>query len=305
MTRGELITALAEKGIHNLYGKSLSRCWKRELEDAHRTILEFKLPHLSFSEVNLFDKCAHQYYFRYIKGMKVAPGAPMVLGRAFDAAANHNYKQKMLSGDDEPLDVLTDVFHEDFNLGQKEVDWSVEEVKIEDVENKGVAAVSIFARDVSPVIMPVDVQRAIHIPGPVIGTGIPFVGFIDLIATDAFIDDSPQVIIDHKISGKKMTQEAVDIHDQLTCYAACESIAGDPIETVELDVLITKGKQESQQLRSKRTDADYQWWWQRVREYTPASATEYSREPVECTAVCPTGYARRNGVGTGMFAMRK
>ena len=61
-------------------------------------------PHISVSALEMHQRCPKQYEFRYVEGMKIPPGIALIRGKAFHSGVAHNYKQKIESAKDLPLD---------------------------------------------------------------------------------------------------------------------------------------------------------------------------------------------------------
>tara|TARA_R100001594_G_scaffold115623_1_gene150504 strand:+ start:1183 stop:1959 length:777 start_codon:yes stop_codon:yes gene_type:complete len=50
--------------------------------------------YISISQVNRFQMCGLQYYFRYIEGIKTLPNDNMLRGSAIDSSANEHFNEK-------------------------------------------------------------------------------------------------------------------------------------------------------------------------------------------------------------------
>ena len=51
----------------------------------------------------MFRRCPRQWYLRYVKGKKEAPGESLVIGSMFHETLEWNYQQKIESHEDRPL----------------------------------------------------------------------------------------------------------------------------------------------------------------------------------------------------------
>ena len=179
----------------------------------------------------------------------------MTLGSAVDAAANHNYKQKIESGTDEPLSVLTDVFVEDLKQRTDETDWT--NATPAETEKDGIGLVGVFHKDLAPKTQPLKVQQRYSI---VFGN-VPytFTAFVDLIA-----EESKQlVVIDNKTSKRAYSDDVVRINPQLTAYAGCVAAnEGGVIPAVGFDLMINRKKDKAAvQYRTTRTEHDVKRYW--------------------------------------------
>lgn len=261
MNKGELITALSEMGIERLYGSTLSGLKKKEMEVAFRAIKKGAPRHLSHSQVSTYRKCSMQYYYRYKEKIKSPPGFALTLGSVMDHTENHNYSQKIKSGNDEPLGVLEDVFHEEFEARRDETDWAENDPNV--IETTGRSLVRVYTEDLAPVTYPIAVQKEYDIAFS--NAPYTFKAFIDLIA----VDESDTIIIDNKTSGKTPSQPMVDNMAQLTAYASVWSmIDGRPdggLPPVGIDALVSTKTPKAVQLRSTRTYEQIQRYWKTVQ----------------------------------------
>ena len=69
-------------------------------------------PHLSVTQLRMYLRCPLQYYFRYICGLKIPPTGDITLGRTVHAALEENYRQKVETHRDLPLDQVYDILSE-------------------------------------------------------------------------------------------------------------------------------------------------------------------------------------------------
>jgi len=171
--------------------------------------------HLSPSQLNMFNRCGAQYYFRYIEGLKLPPKSAMTFGSAVDAGLNHNYFQKIESKKDLKVDAILDAYSTAFDLGKAETEWEKDEDPAE-IKDEGVVILKKYRKEIAPKIQPFAVQDQLLIEFSDFDYDLK--GFIDLI-------DEAGVIIDNKTSGKSPSKdgEAYKVapdHDlQLSTYA--------------------------------------------------------------------------------------
>jgi len=243
VTRKELVAAIREHGISKIYGKTLSRATKKELEAIYRSLSDgLRLPHLSPTSLNMYYTCGLQYYWRYIRGMKIPPNWAMTLGSSVDTAINTGYKAKMDSGADAPADVVTDAFVEDLSARKEETDW--EGRKINDVEKQGVQIVKLWADEVQPRREPENVQAktVVEFEG---GVGYCLLTYRDL-------DIAPHTVIDNKVSGKRRSgPHELEDDLQLQAYSVAYFSEHGVWPEVGLDVLLRQKEPAFQELRHK------------------------------------------------------
>ncbi len=138
--------------------------------------------HLSATQMSMFQRCAEQYRRRYVLGEKERPRAALIWGGADHAAHEENFRQKITSGEDVPVDVVEDAFATAFDRkvdeagGLGEVEWGDE--KPADLKDAGAALVAAYHRQVSPSVQPVSVEREFKLELP--GVPIPVVGRMDI-----------------------------------------------------------------------------------------------------------------------------
>lgn len=146
---------------------------------------------LSASQIVMFLRCARQWAFRYIEGLKVPPSGAMKQGNAFHRMAERNYAQKMETRVDMPGDDLTNFFAEEFVTQMQ-----AEEVKLGEGEtvgslkDQGVQLTRVFRNGIAPKVMPVAVEGNFKVP---IGKGesqVMLNGYIDVIDEQGRIRDT-------------------------------------------------------------------------------------------------------------------
>lgn len=187
-----------------------------------------KDPHWSFSQLGMYLRCGMQYYFRYVKGLKMPPGLPLASGKAMHEALEYNGKHKMSKGIDMPVADLNDVLVSSHDKFVKE---------LEDVDKKGagkdkdesLGTLGLYRRTQAPHIEPIAVEHPFRIELPVSDGDeqdnyIPVIGYVDSYA--AITDPRPgptrgKTIIaleDFKKVARKRGQSEVDLTPQLTLY---------------------------------------------------------------------------------------
>lgn len=247
MTRAELIQELRQRGVDKVYGRALSRCLKDELDSYLRSLSREDGKYYSWTQINMMLRCGLQYYYRYLRGIKIPPSAFLTLGRSYDSAVNHNYQQKIISGEDVPIDELTDVFHEKFFTLRDETDWGEEDPN--KVEQKGISLIKIYRKDLAPLVQPADVQKDIiygfeELP-------YSFRTILDLITVD-------NEVVDNKTASRSYNQDDVDNDMQLTAQSlAFRTEYGMEEAGLGFDVAVSTKQPKIQRLRTKRGPEDH------------------------------------------------
>lgn len=181
------------------------------------------IPYLSFSQINLYQRCGVQYYLKYIEKTPTPSNVALVKGKSFHSALEENFKQKIASGNDLPVDKILDVYRdsvvEGFNdnilLDPEETEGT--EAVMGATVDSGVAMLKIYMAELAPTIQPLSVEEEVLISHrDVTGNSeelpVPLRMFIDIVAIDG-------TVYDHKTSAKTPPSSTADDSQQLTIYA--------------------------------------------------------------------------------------
>lgn len=178
--------------------------------------------HLSASSLGTFSRCPEQFRRRYVLGEKERPVAALIWGGVDGATFEYNFRQKIESHEDLPLDDLELKFASildervDGSGGPSEVDWGKEytgkspAVAFAGVKDRGVKLVGAYRRTVAPLVQPLAVEKQFSYE--VSGIGVPIIGFIDI--------DTEAVTIEAKTSGKAVKAVKNDWRLQGRIYQA-------------------------------------------------------------------------------------
>jgi len=154
-----------------------------------------RIKHLSASSIGMFRRCPEQFRHRYLLGQKERPGESLLVGSAFHEALEHNYKQKIQSHEDRPLDELVQ-FLQDAGVpkvleeagGAEEVAWDAA------TADEGVAVLradserilSAYRKKVTERIQPIGVEQKFSIPAE----PVPIIGYLDTVTSDERVIDT-------------------------------------------------------------------------------------------------------------------
>lgn len=168
-----------------------------------------KIARLSTTQLNMYLRCPHQWYLRYIKGIKIPPAGAMMQGRVYHEAVADDFKQKIETGKDMPFDELSDRFsdHWQRDVIVSEVNWEGE--KPSTLKDEGFALLKCFHDEVAPKVQPklVEEQKV----KLVIPDVLEMVGITDVV-------DEKNRILDHKLSTREKSQSDADKDLQATVY---------------------------------------------------------------------------------------
>lgn len=240
--------------------------------------------YLSISQVNMYLRCPAQYRFRYVEDHKRPPAVPMALGTSGHAALetthHHIVDHDIPATNEEVLDSFSDKWAE---ISQQVEDWEGE--KPGQLKDKGLALVRLYNDKLAPKVKP-------HVDGKVRGiekefkitvAGVPMLGYIDLIDTNAAVafssaelqlmkdqgreipEDLRSAVVDFKFKGKSMTRAEVDGSLQLTLYSLATGVYA-----VRFDQLLKTKVPQIKRASSTRTKQDHVWLQRVVREVAEA-----------------------------------
>lgn len=218
--------------------------------------------HLSASQLGMYLKCPRQWRFRYVDGLIRPPGCALTLGKAFHSAVEVNYKQKVETKKDVPVDVMTDAFVDEFKTRVKEDGTEFDTDKGETpagIQDLGVKLVGVQRVEIAPKVQPVAVEETFEVS---LGDEFPYTlkGIIDGITADG-------VIFDNKTGGKNIPQSDIDGDIQLTAYALGYRIMHQtPERALELHRVVKTKEPKTQVLRTTRTNEDLKWFLGMVEE---------------------------------------
>ena len=212
------------------------------------------ITNLSVSQLQMFQRCGEQYRRRYLEKEIVPPGIAARIGTGVHKAAEVNFKSKMLTGEDMPLDdfqdAAADAYHEAIMDGVFFAPDEISGAKIALAEGKdaAVALAGLYRREVAPTVIPELVEEKITLGLP--GVPLPIVAVIDLYTKDKSLRDL-------KTSGKKWAEDKAHTSPQPTVYReAVKAATGDYPVGIRFDVLVRTKTPSLQILDTSRTDED-------------------------------------------------
>ena len=210
--------------------------------------------HLSISQLDMFSRCGEQYRRRYLDGEIIPPGIAARIGTGVHKAAETNWREKMRTGQDMPLDAVQDCAADAYDQAlQDGVFVPPDEAagaKLAMAEGKDTVAslAALFRQELAPMITPALVEEKITINLP--GVDLPVVTVLDLYTAD-------KALRDLKTSSRKWGQDKADASHQPAAYReAVKQVTGEYPATLCFDVL-TSGKAPAlQTLQTQRGSGD-------------------------------------------------
>lgn len=210
-------------------------------------------PHLSVTSINMYFRCLHQGYLRYIKGIKKPPGIAALVGRSVDKTVEQNLQNKINKKNLlEPSniqaiarDTLNQEWQEGVLLTKKEKEEGEKKIKGQCVD-KSVRLACLHYNKVAPFIKPIKVPRKWEIEI----SGFPYniTGIMDI--------QEKSSIRDTKTSAVKKTG-AAEKSFQLTMYALAGKILDKKNYKLYLDYLIDNKIPKEDIQETLRTQKDF------------------------------------------------
>lgn len=175
---------------------------------------------IDFSSVDMYLRCAKQYHFRHILGLKRPPGIALLEGTSHHYAVEQDNRTKMKKGKNLKPGALTDLFVERLRLEIPKAEAQCEEAKARfDWEGEDEDALvkrarvlhDEYARNFSPKIDPTGVEETFQETVKMESGDFSLFGAVDLSEKDE--------ITDYKVVGRAKTERDAADSLQLSTYA--------------------------------------------------------------------------------------
>jgi putative RecB family exonuclease len=132
---------------------------------------------LSISKINMMKRCAKQFEFRYIKGIKSPPTCSLAVGIGVHESANKNYEQKKKSKKDMSFDTMADIYSDSFKETEKQLE-PLDAADAPKAYDNGINMLRLYRDKVSLKTQPVETELELSLP---LINGYNFIGYVDLI----------------------------------------------------------------------------------------------------------------------------
>lgn len=212
------------------------------------------IEHLSVSQLETYSRCGEIYRRRYIEGEIIPPGLPARIGSGVHKGAEVNFRKKIKTGQDEPLDVIQDAAAEAYVKElEKGVFFSPEEASgakraMAEGKDTVVSLATLFRQELAPKVQPLLVEETVIVDLP--GVELPIVTVLDCYT-------QTKALRDLKTSGKKWGEERAHSSNQPTAYReAVKAVTGEYPESICFDVLVYSKTPALQTLQTVRTEDD-------------------------------------------------
>lgn len=144
---------------------------------------------ISASQAGAYKRCPQAWHYRYVEGRKMAP-AWAIKGRGQHKGLEQNFRQKVETRKDLPVDAMLDAFRDDVERAFQSSD---EEIVLFPGESKGrivddgVAGLSAYHKMIAPHVQPVMVEERVSVALP---WGDTLLGILDLVDESMTIRDA-------------------------------------------------------------------------------------------------------------------
>jgi putative RecB family exonuclease len=210
-----------------------------------------KEPHLSYSQIVTYLNCSLKYKFNYIDHLPpdFIP-LSLVFGSAIHASLAQFY-QGVLESERPDATQIQEFFTQTWNAAQSDK-INFGKTTPEAVLDQGKAMLACFCESVKPeTVVAIEQPFKLDIQGTP-----PLIGAMDLIEMD---EDCETIIVDHKTSASKYSEQDVKKDLQMSLYslAALNIGFGHNGLRLRFDVLIKTKTPQFQQCRTRREDKDH------------------------------------------------
>ena len=192
------------------------------------------IDHLSISQLDMFTRCGEQYRRRYVEGEVIPPGIAAHIGTGVHRAAEINWREKMRTGHDMPMDAIQDCAAEAYDKAlQNGVFFAPDELSgatlaMSEGKDTAVSLATLFRHELAPAITP---------------------------AMDLYTED--KTLRDLKTSSRKWNADKAHASNQPTAYReAIRQATGEYPAQLIFDVLIGSRTPALQSIATTRGEDD-------------------------------------------------
>ncbi len=168
----------------------------------------YPVGHLSASSVGMYLRCAKQFEFRYVEGLKNPPEIVMIEGSCAHTAYEKNNNHKIKHGTDMHNQTMFELFADEFIDNTKNIPkhfWDDDDT--DTIINRHKQLIEMYLDKFAPDIHPIHAERKFRIKI----NDIPILGFIDL--------EENNRLSDYKTSKRKKSRTEALNSLQLALYS--------------------------------------------------------------------------------------
>ena len=191
----------------------------KKSEELHGEPIVLDLQKISFSGISTYLRCAKQFEWRYIKGIKSPPAIAMTEGSAHHDALEYNNNHKIKNGRDLKDSVVTEKFVDSLRQRVEKEQVAYEDESESAIIERGGIWHKKYMRDFAPKLEPVSAEKEHMKEIDLGGRLVRFHAFTDLVV--------PNKIIDYKTTsayGFNNKKREIDNDLQLTFYSWLEKL---------------------------------------------------------------------------------
>ena len=202
-------------------------------------------PYLSPSQINQYLRCPQCYKFKYIDGIWAPATSAMVRGKAVHSGVEFNYRQKMDTHEDLPLNQILEFSAETFVSESVEADFKDDDSgKIKD---STMELLSMYHENIAPMIQPASVEQRVEVAFE--GLDYTLLGYIDVIDQYGYIRDT-------KTTGKNPDDNIIHNNLQLIAYAVMHRTLQGRETGIVLDYLVATKTPKFVRFEKRVTDEE-------------------------------------------------
>ena len=202
--------------------------------------MELPKSYLSASQINMYLRCPLSYYYRYVEGLIIPPGSSLTKGKAVHSGVEFNYKQKLETKKDLPVNQILEYTSAEFDSLAEETQWDMEKGKAKD---ETIKLTQLYCTEISPKVQPVAVEEKVEVTFD--NADYTLLGYIDVIDDKGFVRDT-------KTTGRTPSESVIVNNLQLAAYSlAHRQLRGTEESGVVLDYLVNTKEPKVVQLKAK------------------------------------------------------
>lgn len=215
------------------------------------------MEYLRPSSLNEYIECSAKFYFNNIAGIKTPGKIPLAFGQAIHSTLKTNFRQKISTRIDLPIQEMKDNFSDNLDKELENVeDKSYSEIDSpKNLKDYGIELVSIYHSTISYRIFPKLVEEKISVKFKDYPFGLE--GTPDML-------DEDLVLIDHKTTGRDVKE--IPENYRLQVFGAypilIEALIKEPIKYSRIDFFIRKSeKNPKSKIKSISMDVDKKYFF--------------------------------------------
>lgn len=217
--------------------------------------MQLPFEHVSATMAGMAFRCMRQLQYRYVEGWKSKPGIALPIGLGLHAGAEANFRQKLITGEDIPVDDVVDAavtkyrerLHRDGVYLTREEAGSRERILAE-AEDQTAALARTMRTEFAPTVQPIWVEQRVELWCDALP--VPWLGYVDLVTDKRRLSDI-------KSANRKWPKGREHREIQPTVYAPMvESVLGWWPDKIGFDLFIKKKEPEHEARDTTRTKAD-------------------------------------------------